>query len=43
MELAKRLRKGVRAGGLANAQTGADNPYQSGLDQEVLAVIADFA
>jgi surface protein len=43
MELAKRLRKGVRAGGLELAQKGANNPHLGGFDCEVLAVIADFA
>jgi hypothetical protein len=43
MELAKRLRKGVHAGGLAFARKGADSPHRGGLDSEVLAVIADFA
>jgi surface protein len=32
MELAKRLRKGIRAGGLANARKGADNPHLGRLD-----------
>jgi hypothetical protein len=43
MELAKRLRKGVRAGGLEHAQKGAKNPHLNAINREVLAVIADFA
>jgi surface protein len=42
MELAKRLRRGVHAGGLAHAQTGAKNPHWGEIDCEVLAVIEDF-
>jgi surface protein len=42
MELAKRLRRGVYAGGLAFAQKGASNSHRDEVDQDVLAVIATF-